>query len=111
MEATRAIGKPKDGQKHGFGRQQDTLKHGFGRALAGARVSIFEKYYDPPVEGQDGGSLRTSGLPASGSFNRLATYPRSIRIRANQPDPFKAELSELVKTLWLTTTTPPHKQI
>lgn len=53
----RAIGKPKDGQKHGF-----------GRALAGARVSIFEKYYDPPVEGQDGGSLRTSGLPASGSF-------------------------------------------
>lgn len=32
----RAIGKPKDGQKHGF-----------GRALAGARMSIFRKILRP----------------------------------------------------------------
>jgi len=75
MEATRAIGKPKDGQKHGFGRQQDTLKHGFGRALAGARVSIFEKYYDPPVKGQNGGC-------------RFSKNIMTLRLRGRMADPY-----------------------
>ena len=57
----RAIGKPKDGQKHGF-----------RRALAGARVSIFEKYYDPPVKGQDGGCRFLKNIMTLWSRGRMA---------------------------------------